>query len=122
MGHLFLLCSLVAAPAAAPTSYSCHGLESVPPALLEKFAPKAPPPAIAKHAQQMVELFGPGAGMLTGDAKRLVFTWRVTGQQQVWRIDGPKQFPVQLTSGEDRTLIDAITPDGKTLVISRDVN
>ncbi|HSI06363.1 MAG TPA: S9 family peptidase, partial [Myxococcota bacterium] len=103
-------------------SYSGHGLESVSQAVLEKFAPKAPPADIAKHAQQMVELYGPGAGVLTPDAKRLVFTWRVSGQQQVWRIDGAKRFPVQLTSGEDRTFVEGVTPDGKTLVLSRDVN
>ncbi len=106
----------------ASKGYSGHGLESVSPAILEKFAPKAPPAEIAKHAQQMVELYGPGAGLLTPDAKRLVFTWRVSGQQQVWRIDGAKHFPVQLTSGEDRTFVEGVTPDGKTLVLSRDVN
>ncbi len=118
------------APAAQPApavveqgqAYSGHGLESVPPEILEKFAPKTPPPDIAKHVQQMVELYGPGAGLLTPDAKRLVFTWRVSGQQQVWRIDGAKHFPVQLTSGDDRTFVEAITADGKTLVVSRDVN
>ncbi len=114
------------APAAAAvtstTSYSGHGLESLPPGLLEKLAPKAPPAEITKHVQQMIELFGPGAGLLTPDAKRLVFTWRVSGQQQLWRVDGPKHFPVQLTSGEDRTFVEAITPDGKTIVVSRDAN
>lgn len=108
--------------AAAPQGYSGHGLESLPQGVLEKFAPKAPPAAIAKHAQQMVELYGPGAGLLTPDGRHLVFTWRVSGQQQIWRIDGAKRFPVQLTSGEDRTFIDAITPDGKTLIVSRDAN
>lgn len=117
------------APASQPAeakadakNYSGHGLESLPPGVLEKFAPKAPPAEIAKHAQQMIELFGPGAGLLTPDAKRLVFTWRVSGQQQLWRVDGPKRFPVQLTSGEDRTIVEAITPDGKTVVVSRDTN
>jgi dipeptidyl aminopeptidase/acylaminoacyl peptidase len=39
---------------------------------------------------------------------------------QVWRLDGPERFPVQLTGGEDKTTIVAVTPDGKTLVVQRD--
>ena len=55
------------------------------------------------------------------DGKRLFFTWSITGTPNVWRLDGPKSFPVQLTGGEDPTRLSGITPDGKYLVLSRDV-
>ncbi|MBK6697831.1 MAG: S9 family peptidase [Myxococcales bacterium] len=55
----------------------------------------------------------PGAGAL-------VFSWAVTGTQQIYRLDGPNRFPVQLTGGEDATAIVNVTPDGKTLVVARD--
>ena len=57
---------------------------------------------------------------MTPDGRRLFFAWNVTGIHQVWRIDGPGQFPVQVTGGEDATELTGITPDGKHLLLSRD--
>ncbi len=68
----------------------------------------------------MLDLRAPGTGLLAPDGKRLFFSWRVSGSDQVWRLDGPDRFPVQMTGGEDRTLPLAVTPDGKWLVVSRD--
>src|SRR5207302_4729120 len=47
--------------------------------------------------------------------------WRVTGQTQVWRQDGPMKFPVELTGGEDATSAISIAPDDSFVVVSRDV-
>ncbi|UGA40457.1 hypothetical protein JOS77_14780 [Chromobacterium haemolyticum] len=58
--------------------------------------------------------------MLAPDGKALYFSWRVTGVPQVWKLDGPQRFPVQLTGGEDATLIQDVSPDGRWLVLSRD--
>lgn len=112
----------VAAKADAAKAYSGHGVGSVSPEILAKFPPKPAPAAIALRVQRIIELFGPSAGHLTDDGKRMVFGWRVSGQAQIWRIDGPRRFPVQLTSGEDRTGIAGIMPDGKTIVVTRDRN
>src|SRR5205823_1061532 len=54
------------------------------------------------------------------DAKTLFFTWTVTGTSQIWKLDGPRRFPVQMTGGEDQTSLAGITPDGKHLVVQRD--
>ncbi|KAA0252065.1 S9 family peptidase [Acidobacteria bacterium ACD] len=68
----------------------------------------------------MMDVRSPGGGQLSPDGKRLYFSWTVTGTPQVWRLDGPNTFPVQMTGGEDRTSLVDVTPDGKTLVLSRD--
>jgi dipeptidyl aminopeptidase/acylaminoacyl peptidase len=68
----------------------------------------------------MLDLRAPGGGQLTPDGRRLYFTWTVTGVAQMWRLDGPRAFPIQMTGGEDATSLADITPDGKYLVLSRD--
>jgi dipeptidyl aminopeptidase/acylaminoacyl peptidase len=107
-----------AAPAAA--NYSGHGVSSVPPEVLAKFAPTPVPPELSRRIQTMLDLRSPGGGQLSPDGRRLYFTWNVTGVAQVWRLDGPQKFPVQMTGGEDATTLADITPDGKYLVLSRD--
>ncbi|QSI77127.1 S9 family peptidase [Niveibacterium microcysteis] len=117
---LLLGAPLFAAPASAQTDYAGLGAESVSPATLEQFRPKPLPPEVSRRIQSMLDLRAPGTGLLAPDGKRLFFSWRVSGSDQVWRLDGPDRFPVQMTGGEDRTLPLAVTPDGKWLVVSRD--
>lgn len=107
------------APASAP-GYAGHGVASVDAATLARFAPRPFDPALTRRVQAMMDVRSPGLGLLTDDGKRMFFSWTVTGTSQVWRLDGPDRFPVQLTGGEDRTTIAAVTPDGKTLVVQRD--
>src|SRR5512136_753993 len=109
----------VATPAPAP-GYSGHGAASVAPAVLSRFAPRPLDAALSRTIQAMLDLRAPGAGVLSDDGGRLYFSWRVTGTNQLWRLDGPDRFPVQLTGGEDATTLAAITPDGQTLVVQRD--
>jgi len=115
-----------ATPAAAPAAaapkpgYAGHGLQSVSPETLARFAPRPFDPALTRRVQSMMDVRAPGMGVLSDDGKRLFFTWSVTGTNQVWRLDGPDRFPVQLTGGDDRTAVVDVTPDGKTLVLSRD--
>jgi dipeptidyl aminopeptidase/acylaminoacyl peptidase len=101
-------------------SYHGLGAESVPPEVVAKFAPHDLPHDLSRKIQAMFDLRGPGMGMVTSDGKKMVFDWRVTGVSQVWRLDRPDGFPVQLTGGEDRTSFADITPDGKYLIVSRD--
>ena len=100
--------------------YSGHGAESVAPEVLARFAPRPLDAALSRTIQAMLDVRAPGAGVLSDDGRRLFFSWRVTGTTQLWRLDGPDRFPVQLTGGEDSTTLAAVTPDGRTLVVQRD--
>lgn len=101
-------------------SYQGHGAGSLSEETLRRFAPPPLDPHLRARVETRLDLRSPGIGQITPDGKRLFFTWDVTGSRQVWRLDSPLSFPVQLTAGEDPTLLKDITPDGKTLVLSRD--
>jgi dipeptidyl aminopeptidase/acylaminoacyl peptidase len=105
---------------ATTTGYSGHGAGSVSPALLAKYAAPPLPGDLSRSIQAMLDVRAPGPGVVSPDGKRLFFGWRVTGTPQVWRLDGPRTFPVQLTGGEDSTGVAGLAPDGSFLVISRD--
>jgi dipeptidyl aminopeptidase/acylaminoacyl peptidase len=68
----------------------------------------------------MLDVRAPGGGLLSPDGKRMFFGWTITGTPQIYRLDGPMRFPVQLTGGEDATTLAAITRDGRSLVVQRD--
>jgi dipeptidyl aminopeptidase/acylaminoacyl peptidase len=88
--------------------------------VLAKYRPQPLSPDVSRRIQAYMDISGPGMGALTPDGKRLFFGWNVTGVAQIFRLDGPQRFPVQLTGGEDSTSLAAITPDGKKLVVVRD--
>jgi dipeptidyl aminopeptidase/acylaminoacyl peptidase len=117
---LTLTATLTMPSASAQTQYAGHGADSVSAATLEQFRPKPLPAETSQRIQAMLDLRAPGAGILSPDGKQLFFSWRVSGSDQVWRLDGPNQFPTQMTGGEDRTLPLQVTRDGKWLVVSRD--
>jgi len=104
-----------------PQGYSGLGVESVSPEDIAKFA--APPldPKVSRRIQTMLDVRGAGGGVLTKNATRMFFTWRVTGNAQVWRQDGAMKLPVQLTGGEDNTNVAGIAPDDSYVVVSRDI-
>lgn len=106
--------------AGTPGAYSGHGAQSVPPEVLARFAPTAPPSDVSRRIQAMLDIRAPGGGRVSPDGKSLYFSWSVTGVLQIWKLDGPRRFPVQLTGGEDVTNLGGITPDGKYLVVARD--
>ncbi len=105
----------------AATDYKGIGAESIPPEVISQFGPKPLDPTVSRRIQRMLDIQAAGAGLLTSKGDRLLYTWRVTGTNQVWRMDGPKQLPIQLTGGEDSTFVRAISPDDKWIVVSRDV-
>ncbi len=111
-----------AAPSApiAPAAYSGHGADSITPEVLAKYPPRPLPPDVSRHVSAMLDVTGPSIGLVSPDGKSLYFNWRVTGVSQVWKLDGPRHFPSELTGGEDITTIAGITPDGKHLFIQRD--
>ena len=102
---------------AAPT-YSGLGAESVPRGHREVRAAAARP-EVSRRIQAMLDVRAPAAARSRPTAKRLFFTWRVTGTARSGGSTA-RRFPVQLTGGEDRTSVAGITPDGSTLVVSRD--
>ncbi len=112
---------LEAPSATARTSgYAGHGAESVPPEVLARFAPPALEPGVSRRIESMLDLSAPVGVLPSTDGKTMYFTWSLSGSPQVWRVDGPKTFPVQLTGGEDVSRVEATTPDGKRLVVLRD--
>ncbi len=100
--------------------YSGHGAESVPPEVLARFAPTPIPAEVRRRIQAMLDVRAPIGQRLTPDGKALFFGWTVSGTSQVWKVDGPRRFPVQLTGGEDVTRILSMMPDGKHVVVARD--
>ena len=109
-------------PNAKPSGvYSGLGADSITPEIIARFAPPALEPKISRRIQSMLDVRGAGGGLITRNGERLVFTWRVTGNSQVWRMDGPMRYPIQLTGGEDNTFVAAIAPDDKWIVVDRDV-
>jgi len=96
------------------------GAGAVTPEVLARYAPPPLPADLRRRVQAMFDVRSPGAGRLSPDGTRLFFSWSVTGASQVWRIEGPQRFPVQMTGGEDPTSLQAVMPDGRHIVVSRD--
>jgi dipeptidyl aminopeptidase/acylaminoacyl peptidase len=122
MRALFVTClaPLLAAPAAAQAPYAGHGAETVSAELVRKFAPPPLDPEVSRRIQIMLDVRSPGLGIPSPDGRRLYFGWSITGTPAVWRLDGPRSFPVQMTGGDERTSVVDLTPDGRLLVLSRD--
>lgn len=106
---------------AVPSAYQGLGAASVSPEIIAKFAPPPLSPTISAHIQAMLDVRSPSGGLVSSDGKHLFFSWNVTGVRQVWRLDGPQRFPVELTGGEDATSPVDLAPDGSFLLVSRDL-
>ena len=98
------------------STYAGHGADSVPREKIVKYAPPPLPAEVTRRIQAMLDVRGAVLGLIAPDGKRLFFTWGITGTPNVWRLDGPKSFPVQMTGGEDPTRVAGVTPDGRTLL------
>ncbi len=121
--RLLLAAALLAAPFTAwpqANGYQGLGAASVPPELVARYAPPPLEAGLERRIQSMLDVRAPGLGIPAPDGSRLYFTWRITGSQQVFRVDAPLGFPQQMTGGEDRSGVEAVTGDGRWLVISRD--
>ncbi|MBC7421134.1 MAG: S9 family peptidase [Bdellovibrio sp.] len=127
MSKSLLLTSLLLLSLGASAQYAGHGAESVSAETLKKFAPPALNPIMTNKLKKMFDISAPGMGALSPDKKTLYFTWRVTGQSHIWKIEAPqpgsaKSFPTQLTSGSDAVGLSEVAPNGKFLIISKDLN
>jgi dipeptidyl aminopeptidase/acylaminoacyl peptidase len=112
--------SSAASAASATGPYSGHGADSIPPGVLAKYRPGPLPPDVSRRIQSLFDIRSPGIGRLSPDGKAMYFGWTITGIGQVWKLDGPRSFPRQLTAGEDSTSAVAVTPDGAWVVVQRD--
>lgn len=122
MNYQFLLGLMLVTPVLSLAQYKGLGSESISAENLKKYAPPALNPIMTNKLKKMFDVTSPGMGMLSPDKKTLYFSWRVTGQSHVWKIDGPQKFPQQLTSGSDAVSLNAVAPNGKFLIISKDTN
>jgi dipeptidyl aminopeptidase/acylaminoacyl peptidase len=107
-------------PAPGASAYVGHGVETIAPEVLARYRPIPLSPEVGRRIESLMDVRAPGIGALSPDGKSLYFSWSITGIGQIWRADGPKHFPQQVTGGEDSTSLAAITPDGRHLVIQRD--
>jgi dipeptidyl aminopeptidase/acylaminoacyl peptidase len=107
-------------PKAGAAPYQGHGAASLDPAVLEKFRPRPLQSALSRKLQALMDLRAPQTGELSPNGKQLYFSWSISGVPQLWMLKGPDRFPAQLTGGEDRTTLEAITPDGAQLIVARD--
>jgi len=108
-------------PAAAPQTYTGLGADSVSAEVIARFAPPPLDPKLSRTIQTMLDVRGAGGGVIASKGDRMFFTWRITGTAQVWRQDGPRAWPIQLTGGEDNTTVVDIAPDDSFVIVSRDI-
>ena len=118
LAALFVVTAVVAS-SSSPSGPAAEGTAATP-EVLARYAPPPLPAELSRRVQAMFDLRSPSAGQLSPDGQRLFFNWSVTGTTQVWRIDGPQRFPVQMTGGEDPTRLEDVMPDGRHIVVSRD--
>lgn len=109
--------------ASSQSSYKSFGVDSVNKETLKKYAA----PELSSDLKGKISLYmdiqSLGMGMLNPKNKNeLFFGWGITGNRQVWKMSAPKAFPQQMTGGKDATSLVDITPDGKFLVLQRDVD
>lgn len=121
-GILFFLVFLAGCSAInkKPQSYTGFGRDSLTPELLSRYAPRPLQPELKNKIEKYMDIRSPSAGYIDSQARRLYVNWSVTGTNQVWRVNGPQRFPLQMTGGEDATYVRGVSPDSKWIVVSRD--
>ncbi len=100
--------------------YKGFGRDSVTEEQLKTYAPQPISPLLKNKIEKYMDVRSPSAGLPAPGGNKLFVNWSVTGTNQIWRIDGPLHFPVQMTGGEDGSYARGISYDGKWLIVSRD--
>lgn len=101
-------------------SYAGFGRQSISEQTLRTFAPPPLGADLKNQIEKYMDIRSASAGLPSPGAKELYINWSVTGTSQVWKLDGPRRFPLQMTGGEDSTRVVKVSPDGRWLVLSRD--
>jgi protease II len=104
----------------AQSPYAGRGAGSIPAEVIARFAPPPLDAEVSRRIQMMLDVRAPLIGIPAPDGRRLFFGWSITGTPAVWRLDGPRAFPAQMTAGEDPTQVEGVAPDGSRLVLSRE--
>lgn len=122
MKYVFLFSTslLMACSSTSSTKYSGYGLSSISQQTLNKYAPPTPNSELKNKIEKLVDIRAPSEGIVTGDGRALFMNWNVTGSLQIWKLTGPKSFPIQLTGGEDASRLVGMSPDNQWIVVSRD--
>ncbi len=102
--------------------YKGFGKDSLTEQQIEKYLPGKLKNHQIQYIQKMLDVRTPGSGVISPDGQNLYFGWSVTGIRHVWKINGPKKFPTQMTGGGTSTYIITISPNGKFLILSKDKN
>ncbi len=101
-------------------TYRGLGAESVAKEVVARYAPPPLDSSLTRRIELFLDVRAPGLGIPAPDGASLFFGWGITGSAQVFKLDRPQGFPIQLTGGEDNTALRAVTADGKWLVLTRD--
>ena len=123
MKHHFiftLIFFLVSSCSKSNVGYTGHGVDAIDAETLKKYSPKPIPKELSAEIEAENEIRSTGLGQLSPNGRDMFFSWSVTGVRQIWKIKGPKTFPIQMTGGENGTSLSDITNDGKYLILSRD--
>src|SRR5439155_984601 len=59
-------------------------------------------------------------GAWSPDGKQVVFTTDMSGRLNLWKVNAPGSWPIQLTQSDDRQFNPAWSPDGKWIVYQQD--
>ncbi len=117
---LFSAILVIGCSTASKTKYSGYGLNSISPETLAKYAPPTPNADLKNIIEKLVDIRAPSDGLVTGDGRSLFMNWNVTGSLQIWKLNGPKSFPIQLTAGEDASRLVGMSPNSEFIIVSRD--
>lgn len=116
---MFAFCQIACASSGA-TGYTGLGANTVSNEEIKKYAPPQLASELKRKIQAMLDLRAPGLGRSSEDGQSFFFGWNITGSHQIWKLNNPLAFPIQMTGGEDMTSIQDISPDGKYLIVARD--
>ena len=119
-GTLLFALSIASIAKAQQQGYLSLRGDSVTEADIKRYPPTPVPEEVAASVESILDIRSPGSGVLSPDGQKLYFNWNVTGVTQVWRIDRPRSFPVQMTGGQDRTEVVGISPNNDYIIVSRD--
>jgi dipeptidyl aminopeptidase/acylaminoacyl peptidase len=105
-----------------PIQASSPSFERPPAKILRKHLPSQLPTSLSERVRRLLDLHQVQKALISPDGKRLYYNWNVTGTDQIWMLTAPKSFPVQLTSGESKTSLETVSPDGQYIYFTRDEN
>ncbi len=118
----FFLISCTSKQKGSDSSYKGLGQESVSSEEIKKY--QAPPldSKFAKKIESYLNIRPPAGAQVTLDGKTLFYNWNKSGINQVWKQSSPSGKAKQLTTGNERTVLQSIAPNQEFIVVSLDKN